>query len=94
MTLFKQFEGNEEAEWLERTAAVFVPGMGAAEFVQAFIAALPEKNQRAWQRDDGVAFCAKLRVTEQLEQRYEDLMKQHKPLTMAERVQRQRRIFP
>ena len=93
MTLFKQFEGNEEAEWLERTAAAFVPGMGSEEFIQAYIDALPEKNRLAWKRTDGVAVCAKMWVREQLEQRYGDLMKQHQPRTMSQRIARQKQIF-
>ena len=62
----------------ETVAAAFVPGMGATEFVAAFIDALPEKNRLAWKKEGAIAFCAQQRVREQLETEYEELMAKRK----------------
>ena len=61
----------------EVVAKAFKPGMGASDYVEAFIAALPETTRLKWDRTDDRSRFSQQHVRWQLEDEYNELMEKH-----------------
>lgn len=70
----RQLRGVTEAEFNERTAAVFKRGMSERQFITAYIEALPPEMREKWNaKGSNTREIAKVFVAGQLESRFAEL---------------------